>query len=250
MINADQASPSGGTIKIGAENVVIGNKDSLPLQEGKYVRISISDSGIGIPEKHLSNIFDPFYTTKVKGSGLGLATSFTIIKQHEGTIQVESELGVGSTFHIYLPASQEALAGEEKGWQKATTGQGRILVVDDEQPVRASVGTILKRLGYEVEFAEDGREGIAVYEKAMKEERAFDVIIMDLTIPGGLGGQEAAEKLKRIDPGAKVIVSSGYSDDRVLADFQNFGFSDVLVKPYKADDLAKVINNVLNAGKG
>jgi PAS domain S-box-containing protein len=246
VINADQASPAGGTIKIGAENVVIGPKSPLPLEEGKYVSISIADSGIGIPGEHLSRIFDPFYTTKVRGSGLGLSTSFTIIKQHKGTIQVNSELGAGTVFHIYLPASEEALVIEEKRWKKARTGHGRILVIDDEQSVRRSMKTILNRLGYEVKLAEDGAEGIRVYEKAMKEERPFDLVIMDLTIPGGLGGQKTMEKLKRIDPGAKVIVSSGYSDDPVLSKFQDFGFSEVLAKPYKAEDLVEVIHKVLD----
>ena len=249
VINADQASPAGGTIKIGAENIVIGPKSPLPLEEGKYVSISIADSGIGIPQEHLSRIFDPFYTTKVRGSGLGLSTSFAIIKRHGGTIQVKSELGVGTVFHIYLPASAEALVIEEKQWKKARTGRGRMLVIDDEQSVRRSVATILKRLGYEVKLAEDGAEGIRVYEKALKEERPFDLVIMDLTIPGGLGGQKTMEKLKRIDPGVKVIVSSGYSDDPVLAKFQDFGFSEVLAKPYKADDLVEVIYRVLDGGK-
>jgi len=250
VINADQASPAGGTIRIGAENVVIGDKDSLPLEGGKYVRISVADSGIGIPENHLSHIFDPFYTTKVKGSGLGLSTSFTIIRQHEGNIQVESEVGVGTTFDIYLPASEEPLEIQEKRREKEKAGQGRILLVDDEEAVRTSVGKLLKRLGYEVGFAEDGAEGTRVYEEAMKAKRPFDLVIMDLTMPGGLAGQQAVEKLKKIDPGIKVIVSSGYSEDPVLSNFQDFGFSDVLVKPYKADDLAEVIHRVLAEVKG
>jgi CheY-like chemotaxis protein len=250
VVNADQASPAGGTIKIGAENVVIGPKSLLPLEEGKYVSISIADSGIGIPEEHLSRIFDPFYTTKVRGSGLGLSTSFTIITRHEGTIQVKSELGFGTVFHIYLPASGEALVTEEKQWNKARIGHGRILVIDDEQTVRRSAGTILNRFGYEVKLTKDGAEGIRVYEEAMKEERPFDLVILDLTIPGGLGGQKTMEKLKKIDPGVKVIVSSGYSDDPVLAKFHDFGFSEVLAKPYKADDLVEVIHRVLDGVKG
>jgi CheY-like chemotaxis protein len=220
------------------------------LEEGKYVSISIADSGIGIPEEHLSRIFDPFYTTKVRGSGLGLSTSFTIITRHEGTIQVKSELGVGTVFHIYLPASGEALVTEEKQWNKARIGHGRILVIDDEQTVRRSAGTILNRFGYEVKLTKDGAEGIRVYEEAMKEERPFDLVILDLTIPGGLGGQKTMEKLKKMDPVVKVIVSSGYSDDPVLAKFHDFGFSEVLAKPYKADDLVEVIHRVLDGVKG
>ena len=250
VINADQASPGGGTIRISAENVVVGQKDCLPLQGDKYVRISIADSGIGIPKKHLSKIFDPFYTTKVNGSGLGLSTSFTIIKRHEGTIRVKSKVGVGTTFEIYLPASEEAFVIEEKRWEEVKTGQGRILLVDDDETVRKSTETILKRLGYEVKFTEDGAEGIRVYEEAMTEKRPFDVVIMDLTIPGGMGGKEALKRLKEKDPGARVIVSSGYSADPVLQDFVGYGFSGAVRKPYSIEHLAEVVHEVVMVGDG
>jgi CheY-like chemotaxis protein len=246
VVNADQAMPTGGTIKIGAENVTVGKKTPLPLKEGRYVRVSIADPGIGITEKYLSRIFDPFYTTKEKGSGLGLSTSFTIVNQHDGTITVDSEVGMGTTFHIFLPASEERLVVEKKERKKPKPGQGRILLVDDDESVRRSAGKILKRLGYQVKYAKDGAEGIRLYEKAMAEKQPFDIILMDLTIPGGMGGKEAIEKLLEIDPRAKAIVSSGYSDDRVLSNFEEYGFCGAVTKPYRIDDLAEVIDRAVH----
>jgi CheY-like chemotaxis protein len=245
IINADQAMPGGGTIKIRAENVVTGPEDSLPLKKGKYIRISIADQGVGIPEKHLPKIFDPFYTTKEKGSGLGLSTSFTIVDRHDGTIQVESNTGVGTTLTIYLPASEEDLSTEQQEWKRTEKGQGRILVVDDQEAVRKVAGKILKRLGYEVEFAKDGEEGIRVYQEAMKRKLPFDMVIMDLTIPGGMGGRETIKELKKMDPRASVIVSSGYSDDPIMFDYKAYGVSGVVAKPYRIDDLAEAIHKVL-----
>jgi CheY-like chemotaxis protein len=245
IINADQAMPGGGTIKIRAENVVTGSGDPLPLKKGRYIKISIADQGIGIPEKHLPKIFDPFYTTKEKGSGLGLSTAFTIVERHDGTIRVESETGVGTTFTVYLPASEEDLSTEEQEWKRTRTGQGRILLVDDQEAVRKVAGKILERLGYEVEFAKDGAEGIRAYEQAMKRKQLFDMVIMDLTIPGGMGGRETIKELKTLDPEARVIVSSGYSDDPIMFDYKAYGVSGVVAKPYRIDDLAEVIHKVL-----
>jgi len=245
IINADQAMPGGGTVEIRAENVATGPEDSLPLKKGKYVKISIADQGVGIPEKHLPKIFDPFYTTKEKGSGLGLSTSFTIVDRHDGTIQVESDTGVGTTFHIYLPASEKDLSIEQQEWKRTKTGQGRVLLVDDQEAVRKAAGRILERLGYDVEFARDGPEGIRVYEGAMKRKQPFNLVILDLTIPGGMGGRETIQALKKMDPGASVIVSSGYSDDPIMSDYREYGVSGVVAKPYRIDDLAEAIHMVL-----
>ena len=246
VINADQAMPEGGTIKISAANVWIDQKDSLPLEEGRYVKISITDQGIGIPGRHLPKIFDPFYTTKEKGSGLGLSTSFTIAKRHDGTIQVESEPGVGATFHVYLPASERDPGVGETGRGRPLRGKGKILVVDDDEGVRRSAGMGLKRLGYQVEVAKDGAEGVGIYEEAIKGKRPFDAVIMDLTIPGGIGGKEGIRKLKRIDPDARVIVSSGYSEDPVMSEFREHGFVGVVQKPYKIEDLGQILNEVID----
>jgi len=245
VINSDQAMPAGGTIKIRAENIMIGQKDTLQIKEGNYIKISIEDQGIGIPEKHLSQIFDPFYTTKEKGSGLGLSTSFAIINRHEGLIQVTSEMGKGTTLEIYLPASEKRPAIADKEAAKPRMGQERILLVDDEKTVRKSSGKILSRLGYQVTFAQDGAEGVRLYKKAMQAKQPFDVVIMDLTIPGGMGGEEAANKLKKIDPGAKVIVSSGYSDNRVVSEYAAYGFCGAVTKPYNVEELAEVIHKAI-----
>ncbi|MGW8180411.1 MAG: hybrid sensor histidine kinase/response regulator, partial [bacterium] len=244
VLNADQAMPEGGIIKIRAENVVIGQEEDLPIRDGGYVRISVADQGIGIPERHLSKIFDPFYTTKERGSGLGLSTSFAIVKRHGGTIRVESELGVGTTFNVYLPASEREACVRKRERRKPLRGEGRILVVDDDEDVRRSAGNALERLGYRVEFAEDGAEGIGIYKTAIEGNRHFDAVIMDLTIPGGMGGKEAMRELKRIDPDAIVIVASGYSGDPVMSEFMEYGFVDVIQKPYKIEDLGEVLAKV------
>jgi len=245
IINADQAMPAGGTIDVRAANVRIRPSDPLPLKEGRYVKISISDQGIGIPEKHLPRVFDPFYSTKDRGSGLGLSIAHRIIDKHKGTIQVESELGTGTTFHMYLPSSEKEPAVVERAWAKRIQGKGRILLIDDDEGVRRSAKEMLKRLGYDIECVKDGKEGVRFYLRAKESGRPFATVIMDLTIPGGMGGKEAIKNLKEIDPGARVIVSSGYSDDPVLQDFSEYGFSGVVAKPYSMDDLAEVIHSVL-----
>jgi CheY-like chemotaxis protein len=232
-------------VKIRAENVRIKEDERGELKEGDYVKLSVEDQGSGIPEEQLPKIFDPFFTTKERGRGLGLAIAFSIVNRHGGHMEVESASGGGTAFHVYLPAS-DASAEPGKGAQdELPRGEGRVLVVDDEEIVRRSVGEVLKRLGYEVDSAKDGREGIELYEKAMEEGRPFNVVITDLTIPGELGGKQTVGKLRELDPDAKVIVSSGYSEDPVMSRFREYGFDGVLVKPYKVADLAEVIRKVL-----
>jgi CheY-like chemotaxis protein len=230
--------------------MMIDQDDPLPLQDGRYVKISITDQGIGIPNKHLAKIFDPFFTTKDTGSGLGLSTSFSIVKQHDGTIQVESELDIGTTFHVYLPASEREPGVGEVERTKALRGEGNILVVDDDDGVRRSAGKVLKRLGYQVEFAKDGEEGVGIYEKAITRNRPFDAVIMDLTVPGGMGGKEGIRELKRLDPDARVIVSSGYSGNPVMSEFREYGFAGVVQKPYRIEDLGEVLAKVIAEKRG
>ena len=245
VINADQAMPGGGTIQIRAENVMIDAEDPLPLRGGKHVRISVMDQGIGIAAKHRPRVFDPFYTTKERGSGLGLSTSFAIVKRHNGTIQVQSEVGVGTTFTVYLPASEKEPGHDETDSENPLGGSGKILVVDDDDAVRRSAVKALERLGYRVESARDGAEGVVIYEKAFKGSRPFDAVIMDLTIPGGMGGKEGVRRLKRIDPAARVIVSSGYSGNPVISEFEEHGFSAVVAKPYKIGTLGRILCDVI-----
>jgi len=247
VINANQAMPQGGNIKIKAENIILKKKSSLPLPEGKYVKITFEDKGIGIPEPHLPRIFDPYFTTKQKGSGLGLATVYSIIQKHDGRISVESQVGKGTSFFIYLPAIVDKLMEEEakKVTKRTLTGEGKVLIMDDEKIVSRAVGGMLERLGYSVEITENGEEAIDKYKEAMNSGERFDAVILDLTVPGGLGGKETIEKLLKIDPDVKAIVSSGYSTDPVMANYKKYGFSAVVAKPFDLKELNEVIGKVL-----
>jgi CheY-like chemotaxis protein len=248
IINADQAMPGGGVIWIQAENLRVsteGVEPGVPLHEGRYVKIAIIDQGIGIPKEHLPKIFDPYFTTKQGGSGLGLATTYAVIKKHGGYITTGSELGVGTTFRIYLPAAQRPIISRRDGAAPPQGGRGRILVMDDEETIRELVGDILSQIGYEAAFARDGDEAIERYKKARETGRPFAAVIMDLTIPGGMGGKEAIQQLRAIDPEVKGIVSSGYSNDPVMADFRAYGFMGVIAKPYRPSELSDVVHRVL-----
>ncbi|MEW6350088.1 MAG: response regulator [Thermodesulfobacteriota bacterium] len=245
IINADQAMPQGGRIEVRAENLHLPAQTAMPLVPGDYVRVSVIDYGVGISEEHLPKIFDPYFTTKQAGSGLGLATSYSIVKNHGGHMTVESKLGQGTTFHIYLPAIPEghALRVEERPARAA--GTGRILVMDDEEIIRDLAADLLGALGYEVEVASEGRLAVELFRQARDSGRPFDLVIMDLTIPGGLGGKDAIGEMREIDPSVKGIVSSGYSDDPVMADFRKYGFSEVIAKPYGMQELSDVVRRVM-----
>ena len=245
IINAFQAMPGGGTVRIQGENVKIGEKSELPLMAGNYVKTSIQDHGSGIPKKYLQRIFDPYFTTKQQGSGLGLATAYSIITNHHGQISVESRLGEGTTFHVYLPASDQKITQQPEETTELLTGKGKILVMDDEAMVREVLGAMLPTLGYEAEVAKDGVEAIELFSQAQGSAESFAAVILDLTVPAGMGGKETIEKLLKIDPQVKAIVSSGYSDDPIMADFQEYGFIAVIAKPYKVAELGKVLNHAL-----
>ena len=249
LINADQAMPEGGIIKITAENISVKAKSNLPISKGKYVKFAIADQGIGIVPQYLDKIFDPYFSTKQKGSGLGLATAYSIIKYHSGHIQVESRMGVGTTFYIYLPAADKRVPADELETAKPTMGQGKVLVMDDEEMVREVLDGMLSRLGYEADFSTDGSQAIEKFVKAKETNQPFAAVILDLTIPGGMGGKEAIKELLKIDLQVKAIVSSGYSDDPIMADFQEYGFAGVIAKPYKVAELGKVLNKVLIGGE-
>ena len=246
VINADQAMPDGGIVRICGENVAIGADSDLPLQAGAYIRVSIDDDGVGIPQEYLGQVFDPYFTTKQGGSGLGLAAAYSIVKKHDGHIVAESEVGVGTAFRIYLPASpQEAPRVKEEGKVRPITAGGRALVMDDEENVRDTTSQMLSRIGYETTTAADGAEALALYGEAMESGNPFDAVILDLTVRGGMGGRAAIGKLIALDPTVKAIVSSGYSHDPIMADFREYGFRDVLAKPYNMEDLSRTLHRMM-----
>ena len=255
VLNADQAMPDGGLIRISAENVSVTEaaaNRNLSLNPGRHVRISIRDTGTGIPEGHLPRIFDPYFTTKQKGSGLGLSITFSIIAKHRGYITVESAVGEGTAFHFYLPSAAEPPADTREGLPGKVflSGRGRILLMDDEQTIRTLARELLEGMGYEVEIASDGAQALDLYENSMAREGPFDLVIMDLTVPGGMGGKETIRRLRQIDPSIKAIVSSGYANDPIMADFKAYGFSGVVAKPYGAEQLTDEVRRVLELNPG
>ena len=245
IINGAHAMSDGGTLQVYCGNVIV-DQSNLPLAKGKYSLISFMDHGTGIPKEHLSKIFDPYFTTKKKGSGLGLATSYSIVRGHRGYLMVESDPGIGTTFTIYLPASEEGKGLPCAEEERLVTGKGRILVMDDEEAVREVAQGMLETLGYSVTLAKDGTEAIEIYQVAMASGVPFDSVLMDLTIPGGMGGMEAVKRLQEIDPNVKAIVCSGYSNDTIMANFKKFGFRAVIPKPFSLQELSGTISDVLS----
>ncbi|RQD76918.1 MAG: PAS domain S-box protein [Candidatus Syntrophonatronum acetioxidans] len=246
VINALQAMPEGGVLELHAENVILdeGDLQSLPLKKGPYVKITVKDEGIGIPEKNLSKIFDPFFTTKVKGKGLGLATAYSIIKNHDGLLTIESEEGVGTTLIIYLPALVQA-PSDLKTREDVLEGKGRILVMEDEEDLLAATGEMLSSLGYDVSYAREGREAVQLYSYSLNNEHPFDLVILDLTISGGLGGEKTIRELLKKDPGIKAVVTSGYSNDPVMANYRDYGFKGRIKKPFNLEELSRLVYEII-----
>jgi len=244
LLNARQAMGEGGIIEVRAENVELGGDNEL--LSGPHVRISVRDYGCGISADALPLIFDPYFTTKRSGSGLGLATTHSIVSKHGGRLSVESKFGEGTVFTVDLPASRSSPAPAES-LIAARSGTGRLLVMDDEETLRTLMVTVLLRLGYEVLSARDGAEAIDLYEAAILTGRGFDAVLLDLTVRGGMGGAETAKRLKELDPSAKLIASSGYSDAPVMSSFREYGFDDVLPKPWVVAQLSEVFRRVLGA---
>jgi CheY-like chemotaxis protein len=220
------------------------------LSSGRFVVLTVSDQGPGIPEEHRSRIFDPYFTTKRDGRGLGLAVSHSIVSGHGGAIVVKSQKGQGTSFTVYLPSAKDLYMTPAPISATLARGTGKVLVMDDEEPVRQVAGKILSMLGYQVTCACDGREAITVWERAAASGAPFDAVIMDLTVPGGMGGLEAMRELLARDPKAKGIVSSGYSHDPVMANHRAFGFREVLVKPYSVADVSRAIVAAMADGEG
>lgn len=245
ILNARQATPGSGRITITCRNTqeMFNEQGS---DHGQFVSIAISDTGKGIPKEVIDKIFDPYFTTKHDGTGLGLAVCHSIVKKHDGRIEVASAPGKGTTFTILLPVShkdtveQVTTAPPEESGKKA-----RVLIMDDEKMVREIAGRMLSHLGHDVVGTEDGHQAIEAYQQAINEGRRFDLVLMDLTIPGGMGGKEAVTEIRNIDPDAKVIVSSGYANDPVMSNYQEYGFSGVIAKPFMMDELNRIIAKLL-----
>ena len=264
MLNAVEAmAEGGGRISVSAANVSIparpqagapaaeaGTGDRGPAP-GDYVRLTIADSGVGMEREVLERIFDPYFTTKQLGSGLGLAITHSIVSKHGGRVTVSSRPGEGSVFTIYLLAEQRR-GGETGERPEPATGQqaaagGRILVMDDDQQVRETLQLMLSRLGYQVVTAADGREAAAIYRYERELGTEIDLLIMDLTIPGGMGGREAVREILAVNPRAKVIVASGYSSDPVMADYRRHGFAAALSKPFRVEELTELLKRLLDS---
>jgi len=241
VINAEQVMPEGGIITISGNNATVVPDIHIKLTREQYIRIMIQDQGTGIKKEHMGRIFDPYFTTKQKGSGLGLTIVHSIIEKHDGHVEVDSELGTGSMFSIYLPASPGSAVKTPERSERITSGSGCILVMDDEEFIRTLISEMLNKLGYDTVLARDGAEAIRIFRHAMESDRPFDAVILDLTIPGGMGGQETVVRLAEIDEHVKAIVSSGYSNDPVMSNYTDFGFASAVRKPYMIKELSDTL---------
>ncbi len=246
VLNASEAMPHGGVVEIGIANVEVpkGSKPALP-EGGKFIRLNIKDTGIGIPKQYLSKIFDPYFTTKQKGSGLGLATSYSIIRNHGGMIEVASEANKGSTFSVYIPAVEPDAGEEARPSRPPAKRKARVLVMDDEEIIRDVAMMMITELGHKGESASDGADAILKFRNAADQGKPFDVVILDLTVKRGLGGEHVISQLREMQPGIKAIVSSGYSDNPVVSDYRSHGFSAFLNKPYRISALKDCLDGLL-----
>ena len=242
VINARQAMPTGGLLTISCTNTMERQGD----QERPLVRIEITDQGSGIPETEVEHIFDPYYTTKMEGSGLGLAVVYSIVTRHQGRIEVSSRQGEGTTFTIHLPASRQEVAAGASSDKPLTRRTGRVLVMDDDKAVRLITCRMVRQLGFEVVEADRGDRAIEIYKDHLQRGETIDLVIMDLTVPRGMGGQEAIRVLLGIDPECRAVVASGYSHDPVMADHRDYGFSAALVKPFNLRQLSQALGKVLD----
>ncbi len=244
-LNAHEALPQGGEIVVRCSNRVVDGNSDLPVEAGEYICLAMQDHGVGISKKNLPLIFDPFFSTKEKRSGLGLATAYAIVSRHGGHVTAASKPGAGTTVTLYLPAARRATAAEEVEPAAPPGALARILVMDDDAMVRTVAGMMLSRLGYEVEFATNGEDAVEIYRQAGERELPFGAVIVDLNVAGGMGGREALKALQALDPDVKAIASSGYSSSPIMADYRQHGFQGALPKPYQIIEMSEVLKSVL-----
>ena len=250
LINGRQAMPNGGVIQATAENRVVAEEDGLNVAPGQFIVLTVRDRGCGIPERQLTRIFDPFFTTKKQGSGLGLATSYSLVQKHNGTILVRSKEDVGTEFKIYLPATGRVCAADvAQAEEHLITGEGCILVVDDQESVRTVAAAILRKLGYEAITANGGREAVDIYNERKLAGDPVSAVLMDITLPGGLSGEDTFDELRRFDPEIRSIATSGYFDGDSHERFIDCGFAGLLPKPYTAETLSKILHDVMRGDK-
>lgn len=247
VLNARQAMGDKGVIVVDAGNVLLEVDNDLGLKEGRYVRLSVRDAGIGIGPDIIGKVFDPFFTTRKKASGLGLAVSYSIVKKHGGRITVESEAGRTTDFHIWLPAYN--VISQTRADARLVKGGAKVLVMDDDEMVRDVAAMMLDALGYEAGIASNGKEAVELFRKARLSGNPYDIVILDLVVPGGLDGKETLAMLKDIDPGVRAIVTTGYSHDPVVANFKEFGFAGALAKPYVVSEFADAVKKTLLEGR-
>ncbi|ACB85412.1 hybrid sensor histidine kinase/response regulator [Natranaerobius thermophilus] len=247
VINAIQSMPEGGTLTVRAQNITFhGQNPKIPLEKGAYVKVSFADQGCGISDEVIEKIFDPYFSTKKHGRGLGLATSFSIINKHGGYITVDSKEGVGTTFHIYLRASTKKMVKEESNIPKeiynSMQTNKKVLIMDDKDKVRRVFYELLTSMGFDVTCTRNGEEAVNIYKQANK---SFDIVFLDLTVPGGMGGKETIKKLKAMDPSVTAIAASGYSEDPIHLNYSDYGFAAAITKPFSMAELHKVLHSVI-----
>jgi len=240
--------PNGGNVIVEAKNVIMDDSKEDSLLSGEnFIQISIMDQGIGISEEYLTKIFDPYFTTKQKGSGLGLSVCYSIMKNHGGKITVDSVSGEGSIFYLILPAALTKTQGNNEMKEKPLLkGKGKtICIMDDEDYIKKLLLKLLNRLGYNVIITSEGKEFLKVYRNMIDSQKEISCVIMDLTISGGMGGKETIKNLREFDEDVKVIVSSGYSNDPIMANYMEYGFNGVLPKPFSINDLSNLLRRIL-----
>jgi len=241
--------PNGGVVTVRAENILEGERrweNALQVEPRRYIRISVVDKGIGIPKEHLSRIFDPYFSTKQQGSGLGLATTYSIVKNHGGFIAVDSQPGCGTTVRINFPASGSRDVEEPAQPVVHTSGsRHRVLIMDDEAAVRTLAANMLEFLGYDAEVVDGGSAALEHFERARASGHPFDVVLLDLSVPGDLGGTEAVDRLGALDPEVKTILMSGFTQHPAVTEFRTYGFSAVITKPFTLQELSATLHSVI-----